>query len=224
MEKPGKGPDDTAGMDGGTAVMRRRPQQDRGQRRVEKILDAAAEVIAEVGVDGATTNAIAARAETSVGSLYQFFPNKEAIVEALAARYVEQLQALKIATFDDVDPHMPLTRLIEVTVCPMAAFHDQNPAYQHVYHATNRPNRPYRGDVELKEAIIGRVAQLIGTRNPAIPQAEVRLYARVTCEMVHAISSEMVRATPEDRPLLLRELQNVMVRYLAPLEPEHRGS
>jgi len=51
-------------------LMRRVPQQDRGQRRVEKILDAAAEVIAEVGVQAATTNAIAARAETSVGSLY----------------------------------------------------------------------------------------------------------------------------------------------------------
>ena len=219
MAKQGNAPELAATGDGGAAVMRRRPQQDRGQRRVEKILDAAAEVIAEVGVDGATTNAIAARAETSVGSLYQFFPNKEAIVEALAARYVEQLQALKIATFDDVDAHMPLPQLIETTVCPMAAFHDANPAYQHVYHATNRPSRPYRGEVELKEAIIGRVAQLISARNPAIPEDECRLYARVTCEMVHAISSEMVRATPEDRPLLLRELQNVMVRYLAPMEP-----
>src|SRR3954471_17613134 len=77
------------------ALLRRVPQQDRGQRRVDLILDAASAVIAEVGVDGATTNAIAARARTSVGSLYQFFPNKDAIVQALAVRYTSAFEQLK---------------------------------------------------------------------------------------------------------------------------------
>jgi AcrR family transcriptional regulator len=205
-------------------LMRRVPQQDRGQRRVERILDAAAEVIAEVGVEAATTNAIAARADTSVGSLYQFFPNKDAIVQALAARYVEQLRALKIATFDGVDPHLPLPELIEATVMPMVRFHEANPAYEHVYYATNRPDAPWQPQVEVKEAVITRIAELIHTRNPALSLDELRIYGRVTCEMVHALISESMRAAPADRLRLLRELKNVMVRYLQALEPPPAGA
>lgn len=48
---------------------------------MEQILDAAEAVFAETGVDGASMQAIADRAESSVGSLYHFFPNKEAVIE-----------------------------------------------------------------------------------------------------------------------------------------------
>ena len=60
------------------------PVQKRGQQRVEAILDAAEAVFGEMGVDAATTNAIAERAGASVGSLYHFFANKDAILYALA--------------------------------------------------------------------------------------------------------------------------------------------
>ena len=66
------------------------PLQARGHRRVDLLLDAAAAVVAEVGVEAATTNAIAARAKTSVGSLYQFFPDKDALVWALGQRFIER--------------------------------------------------------------------------------------------------------------------------------------
>lgn len=70
--------------------MRRKPQQARGQRRVNTILDAASQVFSELGYEAATTNIIAIRANTSIGSLYQFFPNKEAILSAIATRYTAQ--------------------------------------------------------------------------------------------------------------------------------------
>ena len=78
----------------GSGPVRRPPVQDRGRRRVEQILDAAAEVIGEMGVDNATTNMIAARASTSVGVLYRFFPHKRAIIEMLAARYVHETEQI----------------------------------------------------------------------------------------------------------------------------------
>jgi AcrR family transcriptional regulator len=59
-------------------------RQARGQRRIDQLLDVAARVFAEVGFEAATTNGIAARAGVSPGSLYQFFPNKDAMAEALA--------------------------------------------------------------------------------------------------------------------------------------------
>ena len=65
---------------------RRYPQQQRSQEKVEKILTAAAAVFWEVGYDAATTHAIAQRANTSVGTLYRFFPNKLALFHALDLR------------------------------------------------------------------------------------------------------------------------------------------
>src|SRR6266542_6598743 len=59
-------------------------RQARGERRIAQLLDAAGEVFATVGYAAATTNAIAAQAGVSPGTLYQFFPNKQAMAEALA--------------------------------------------------------------------------------------------------------------------------------------------
>lgn len=69
--------------------MRRQPQQVRSQERVKQILDVAEQLFLEIGYEATTTRAIAARAEVSVGSLYQFFPDKEAILKALAIRYMQ---------------------------------------------------------------------------------------------------------------------------------------
>ncbi|MEO0987155.1 MAG: TetR/AcrR family transcriptional regulator [Cyanobacteria bacterium J06639_14] len=69
--------------------MRRQPQQARSQERVKQILDVSEQLFLEIGYDATTTRAIAARAKVSVGSLYQFFPDKEAILKALSIRYMQ---------------------------------------------------------------------------------------------------------------------------------------
>ena len=74
------------------SVFRRQPQQQRSQARVEQILKAAAEVFWEVGYDAAT-HAIAQRAETAVGTLYRFFPNKLAIFHELEKRHRQGVEA-----------------------------------------------------------------------------------------------------------------------------------
>ncbi len=74
-------------------TVRREPVQHRSAVRVERMLDAAAILLEEVGIEGLTTSAIAARARVSVGSLYQFFPDKHAVVESLARRSFERYSA-----------------------------------------------------------------------------------------------------------------------------------
>ncbi len=64
------------------------PKQKRSRQRVDAILNAASELFAEVGYEAATIVEIAARSNTAVGSMYQFFANKEAILYAIVERYV----------------------------------------------------------------------------------------------------------------------------------------
>jgi AcrR family transcriptional regulator len=70
---------------------RRTPSQDRSRRTVERILEAATRVLSEHGYDGASTNRIAKAAGVSNGSLYQYFPNKDAIVIAVLDRFADRL-------------------------------------------------------------------------------------------------------------------------------------
>src|SRR5215471_15914821 len=79
-----------------TTTRTTRRRQARGFRRIEHLLDVAAQIFAEVGFEAATTNAIAARAGVSPGSLYQFFPNKDAIAEALIDHVIDPLVAFHV--------------------------------------------------------------------------------------------------------------------------------
>src|SRR5947207_6216457 len=72
----------------------RAPQRERGRARVAALLAAAVGVFAENGYDAATMTGIAARAGASIGSLYQFFPTKELIAEALHAQYSDDFAAM----------------------------------------------------------------------------------------------------------------------------------
>jgi AcrR family transcriptional regulator len=67
--------------------IRNKPQQARSQARVDRILDVAERLFTTEGYNATTTNAIAAQAGVPIGSLYQFFPDKNAIIGALAERY-----------------------------------------------------------------------------------------------------------------------------------------
>jgi AcrR family transcriptional regulator len=71
---------------------RRRPRQARAQVTVEAIVQATAKVLVAGGYDRASTNRVAQAAGVSIGSLYQYFPSKEALVAALAAVHVERMK------------------------------------------------------------------------------------------------------------------------------------
>lgn len=73
---------------------RRAPQQERSKVTADAIIEAAARVFVDVGVEQSTTVQIAVRAGVSVGSLYQYFPNKHALLVALYDRESERLEAV----------------------------------------------------------------------------------------------------------------------------------
>src|ERR1700722_16784152 len=75
------------------ARMRREPQQERSRARVRQILVAADLVLAADGFEALTVRRIARSAGVPVGSIYQFFPDKAAVIDALARTYIEEFEA-----------------------------------------------------------------------------------------------------------------------------------
>src|SRR6266702_579345 len=105
------------------------PRRARGLQRMTSILDAAETVFARMGYEEATTNHIAAQAQISPGSLYQFFSNKEEIAQALARRYTEELQQAYDAIFSVEAAALPLPLWLDQIFDTLIAFHLSHPAF-----------------------------------------------------------------------------------------------
>lgn len=80
---------------------RRLPRQERSRATVERIVDAGRTVLLERGIDGLTTNHVAAAAGISPGSLYQYFPDKEAVLDEVVTRYADELEERVTRAFVD---------------------------------------------------------------------------------------------------------------------------
>lgn len=106
-------------MTGARLAPRKPPLQARARTTVAAILEAAARILEERGLDGYNTNAVAERAGVSIGSLYQYFPNKDALTAALSrearARLLAAIEQTIEAT-DGADLETILRALVRVTV------------------------------------------------------------------------------------------------------------
>jgi AcrR family transcriptional regulator len=215
-------------------ALRRLPRQERGARRVSTLLDAAAAVIAEHGLAGATAEAIARQARTAKGSLYQFFPNSDAIVSALAARYATELSTIYAAAFGEADVSGSLPQLVDRVVMPLAAFHDRNPAFRHVFEAA-RQARDDDGTgrliARLRETVVERIERFMQTLFPALEDSARARHARVLQVMGQALLYLRADSPIEERSELLRATRDALVRYIAGINeaasapaPRRRGS
>ncbi len=83
--------------------VRKQPVQARSKARVEAILNAAKEIISDVGSDGMKMNALAQRAEVPIGTVYQFFPNKSAVIHTLVRETMDDLSEELRQQFQDVE-------------------------------------------------------------------------------------------------------------------------
>ena len=105
---------------------RRRPRQRRALQTVEAILGAVVRVLKREGVSSLTTNRIAEVAGVSIGSVYQYFPDKEAIFVALHQRHIEQIDRM-IETRLVEHAASPLPELMRAMIEGMMEAHSSDP-------------------------------------------------------------------------------------------------
>ena len=199
---------------------RRVPTQRRSQERLERIARAAGELCAEVGADAVTMEGISARAATSIGSLYQFFPNKDALLHAVAERYVDDLFALLDAS-DAADARdiagLPLEGLVDALLEPFVAFHRAHPGYFAILFAPQGSEalRSVRG--RLRERLAQRVERLFQARAPRVPAVKRRRLALTAVEASRALLQYIEVGVPRaGRREMREELRTMLVAYLEP--------
>ena len=193
--------------------VRRTPQQVRSQRRVEKILEAAAAVMSEVGFEAATTNAIAERAGVSIGSLYQFFPNKAAILYALNARCLDDLHVTLDNAFTSEAPLLPIETFIDRIVAILGDFQTRYLGLFRVINAAAHVAGLESVEAAFSLEIATRIERLLEHHFPAMPperRAVVSIVCFRTCDALLHLSS---RGDAAFREAVLAEVKTILLAY-----------
>jgi AcrR family transcriptional regulator len=194
--------------------LRNRPRQARSAARVEHLLDVAEEVFEEVGFDAATTNLVAQRAEVPVGSLYRWFPDKAALAEALADRYLERLVDVYDRLLRDVDPGERIGDFIHRVMGELLAETQRHRALPALLVSAMVPGGRSTAGARLREGLEGHIRGLIEIRVPGVPP-EVRDRASEVCvTLSHLIIAAAADPEEEHRTMLTGEYVDVLLAYL----------
>src|SRR5581483_5058441 len=197
-----------------TGTLRRVPRQARARRRIDVILDAAAAEFAEVGFETTTTNAIARRAGTSIGSLYQFFPNKEAILEALASHYETQLRALHDAILNEETASLPMPEIYDRVIQGLADFHATHPGFRPLFYGSATAGRLAAAADRLRQECINRVDAMIAHRHPDLEPRRRRLYATMNVDVVKALLPLSESGDAAFRKQVLEETKCLLLAHM----------
>jgi AcrR family transcriptional regulator len=176
------------------APMRRMPQRARGQQRVGVILDVAEQLFAEHGYEATTTNELAARAAIPIGSVYQFFPNKEAILHAVAARYREGFAALYEQALAEGLAEAPLPVVVERLIDLMVEHGSQHIGVTRIVLQGHASPLVAPAAATVRRDMVERLEALLALRAPDLPPERRALIAEVGLSAVFALLSMAVAA------------------------------
>jgi AcrR family transcriptional regulator len=195
--------------------MRRKPQQARSIERVNQILNIADEVFALRGFEGATTIEIAARAKMSVGSLYRFFPDKVAILKALAVRYLEQLQQAIAQLHTPEAVHLPLSVYVDRASDAFNQFFIEHPGFRSVFvHSHGASAEVLAMQAEVDRQIAKQLAAFYALRVPSLKPEESELIALVTVSMVGKLHVLSLSRDETFRERVMAEVKKLTLVYL----------
>ena len=194
--------------------LRRQPQQKRSRERVEKILDAAAIVFDEVGFEAATTHAIAARANTAVGSLYQFFPDKLAIFNALELRHVERVHAIWERLFSSEIVQLPFPQFIHTVTTQFQKLFEQ-PTSRIVFSLFFTSPILFKNiDTSFTQEAIQFMARLLKARNPSLTDKRSHLLAEICVHGINTLILLAIRSSKLHQQEIFTEIEALMRAYL----------
>jgi AcrR family transcriptional regulator len=197
--------------------LRRQPKQQRGKERVEKILDAAAAVFDEVGYAAATTHLIAAKAGTAIGSLYQFFPDKAAIFNAMELRHIERVKRLWAETGTSDIVQLPFRQMMHVLTSAVAELFEQ-PVSRVVFVQFFMSREIFQSiDESMTQEAIHFTANLLQCRNPKLEASQCSLLAEVCVHSSNAVMLSALRNPDlQHRQRLSQQIEDLLGSYLEP--------
>jgi AcrR family transcriptional regulator len=185
------------------------PQQERAARTHQLFLDTAEQLFVEAGYDAMTMTAVAERAETSIGALYRWFPDKTAVAASLLARYtveIEQDWSSLIASAHT----LTTAKFVESLIDRTREFSQRRPAYFILRDARIKVSRSAAARKTLREAFV----QAFQAKKTTLSYEETILIANVVVETVKGFLSVIAATPPNRRAPVTAEFTKMLSLYL----------
>src|SRR5579859_5425229 len=185
------------------------PRLERGRARVAALLVAGAEVFAEKGYEAATMTEVAAKAGASIGSLYQFFPTKPLLAEALQAELLTALVARLDAVKEEV-AGLGAAAAMERVFAVLGEFLADQPAFAAL---ADRRDIDKQKKKETRAMLRGRLAALLMAAQPPVPPAQAQAAAVIVLHLIRA--AVMLNESDEApvRDAALAEMRRMLSAY-----------
>ena len=195
---------------------RKRPRQARAAATVDAILDAAARILVTDGLAGLNTNAVAHVAGVSIGSLYQYFPTKEAILLELLRRKRSRVLAdihAALEGMEDVEEEETIARLVSAAMRNQARTPELSQAFDYASAAL-----PMHGEtVRINAEIVAAIAHFLAQRHT--PRAET--VARDIVGLTRGMIMQVSLSEPIDEDALAGRICTAIIGYLAEWRRRH---
>ena len=185
------------------------PQQERSTRRLAGFLDAAAELFVEVGYEAATMTAVAERSGSSIGALYNYFPDKQSIAFTLVNQYSQEIEAHWKPLMEQAEilTHAEFANLF---IEGITQFAQKRPAYLSLLAAPIR----FRRDPAARKASRIAIANAFQAKNPSLSRERSLLAANLSLQIVRGMMTLYGEADSRDKVLVVAEFKKLLTLYL----------
>jgi AcrR family transcriptional regulator len=192
--------------------LRRVPVQGRSVARVNRMLDACAQLVDEVGYDGLTTTLLAERAGVAIGSVYQFFPDKRAIVQALTLRNLEAyLQRLSARLQQEKSTHW--WGAVDAAIDEYIAMHRTTPGFRTLHFGDVVDVHLLDDERDNNAVIAARIAALLHERYE-LTGDRTEFALSIAVEAADALIKMAFRRAPNGDLAVLEEARALIKEYL----------
>jgi AcrR family transcriptional regulator len=185
------------------------PQQERSTRRLAGFLQAAAELFAGAGFEATTMQAIADRSHSSIGALYNYFPDKESVAATLRLQYAEELQE-RLKSLVAASAKLSTPQFAESFIDCIANFARERPAWLNLRTVAVPAARSRAAHNDLRSGI----ANAFRTKNPSLSSERALLAANVTIQIVKGMKTLYMESEVKSRGLIETEFRKVLTSYL----------
>jgi AcrR family transcriptional regulator len=197
-----------------TGLVRRRPAQQRSAETVEQIIQAATRLLAHIPPDDLTTTQIAAEAGLSVGGLYRFYADKQAILDQVAVRHVRGFEEELATLLERVDPFDGAALLSQV-IDLYVSYVDRHAAFRAIALGRHVSTSAREQETSPDDGPTGLLKRIFIQRLGLDADAELDLKLRIVSETgERLIAFAYAQADDEQKRLVIRELKVMLSNYM----------
>lgn len=201
---------------------RKSPRQARSKALVMAILDATAQVLVERGYAGSSTNLIASRAGVSIGSVYQYFPNKDSLIAALRERHATDLYDTLDAVLTRRNPQSLEEKLSAIVHGWMLAHQLEPDLHRVVEQEFPFFERAHQDQIPIYRTIVERVRQLLEEHREQLLPDNLDLATWMVLQTIESLIHAATTTTPlpvHQPAAIEQQIVDMLTRYLQVVNP-----